>query len=259
MFPILQIGPLAIQTPGLILIAGIWLGLTLAEHHAARFQIKSELIDNLVLTSMVAGILGARLGYVIRYPNAFFTNPFSAISLNPGLLDFWAGLASALIVAFAFRQRKRMAFWPTLDALTPGLAVLAVALGFSHLASGSAFGMQADVRWAIQLWGENRHPSQIYEILAAVAILVLYWPGKSVLVNRVTGFPGEYFLGFIAISAAARLFLEAFRGDSHLLLVGIRQAQVIAWLILAAALFAISRRRAIYNHSILESAVKITE
>ncbi len=184
MFPILQIGPLAIQTPGLILIAGIWLGLTLAERHASRYQLETELIDNLVLTSMIGGILGARLGYVIQYPSAFFANPISIISLNPGLLDLWTGLATALIVAFAFGQRKRMDFWPTLDALTPGLAVFAVALGFSHLASGSAFGMPADVPWAFHLWGENRHPSQVYEILAAISILVLFWPEKGVLFNQ---------------------------------------------------------------------------
>lgn len=245
MFPVLQVGPLAIQTAGLILIAGIWLGLNLAERHAHRYDLAAESLDNLVLISLIGGILGARLGYVIRYPSIFFESPFSILSLNPGLLDLWTGLAVAAIAAFIFGQRKQMPFWATLDALTPGIAVAAVALGVSHLASGAAFGMPADVPWAISLWGANRHPSQVYEILAASLILVLFWPGKGPVFTRLSPTPGIYFLSFIASSALARLFLEAFRGDSRLILAGIRQPQVVAWLALAATLLALGRRKSI--------------
>lgn len=243
MLPVLQIGPLAIQTPGLILIAGLWLSLSLVERHAGRFGLKAELLDSLVLTSLIAGVAGARLGYVIQYPAAFWGNPISILSLNPGLLDPWSGLAAALIVAFIFAQRKRLPFWPTLDALTPGLAVLAVALGISHLASGAAFGMPTELPWAVALWGADRHPSQVYEILAAVVILGLFWPGQGVFFKKYGETPGVYFLFFMAFSAVARLFLEAFRGDSRLFLqTGVRQDQMIAWLVLALVFWAIGLR-----------------
>ena len=42
MFPILQIGPLAIQVPGLVIIAGLWFGLTLSEHRAKKHGAKSK-------------------------------------------------------------------------------------------------------------------------------------------------------------------------------------------------------------------------
>jgi hypothetical protein len=42
---------------------------------------------------------------------------------------------------------------------------------------------------------------------------------------------------FAALTAGARLFLEAFRGDSTLIFGGIRFAQLIAWIVLALALF----------------------
>jgi prolipoprotein diacylglyceryltransferase len=54
--------------------------------------------------------------------------------------------------------------------------------------------------------------------------------------------PGLRFWAFLALSAAARLFLETFRGDSTLLLGMFRQAQAIAWLVLAASLWQIGRR-----------------
>ena len=37
MFPVLQIGPLALQTPGLLILIGIWVGLSVMERFASRF------------------------------------------------------------------------------------------------------------------------------------------------------------------------------------------------------------------------------
>jgi prolipoprotein diacylglyceryltransferase len=48
--------------------------------------------------------------------------------------------------------------------------------------------------------------------------------------------PGILFLNFSALTAGARLFLEAFRGDSALMFGGLRLAQVIAWIVLALVL-----------------------
>ena len=56
MFPILQIGPLALQTPGLFIIIGIWLGLSTSERFASRFHIDPNQLYNLVLVSLLAGI-----------------------------------------------------------------------------------------------------------------------------------------------------------------------------------------------------------
>jgi len=47
---------------------------------------------------------------------------------------------------------------------------------------------------------------------------------------------------FLGLSAAARIFLEAFRGDSLFMLGGLRQAQIIAWLVLALCLWQLGKR-----------------
>lgn len=236
MLPVLQIGPLALPLPGLLILAGIWLGLSLAEVNAHRWGVKSSDLYNLSYLSLISGLLGARLGMALRFPEAFQANPASLISLNPDLLDLTAGILTAILVGLVFGQRKRLAFWATLDALTPALAVLMTAIGLSHLAAGSAFGAPSDLPWAIELWGAARHPSQVYESLAAGMILLLAWPGRNWLASPT---PGVYFLRFASLSAAARLFLEAFRGDSQLILGGLRSAQVAAWLVLAGCLAAL--------------------
>ncbi len=38
MLPVIHIGPLAVQTPGLILLLGIWFAMDVTEKHAIREQ-----------------------------------------------------------------------------------------------------------------------------------------------------------------------------------------------------------------------------
>jgi prolipoprotein diacylglyceryltransferase len=238
MLPILNVGPLAISLPGLIVLLGLWLGLSLAERHAARFGVKTSQLYNLAIVTLVAGMIGARLAYVIRYPQAFGDSPLSILSPNYSLLDPWGGLALGLIAALIYAQRASLPFWPALDALTPMLAVMAIAVSLAQLSAGTAFGAPTTLPWGVELWGARRHPTQIYQALVAGLILAYLWPGRAGWMGRT---PGRYFLTFLALSAGARLFLEAFRGDSELLPGGLRQAQALAWLVLAASLWGLHK------------------
>ena len=242
MLPTLQVGPLAVPVPALLVLLGIWLGLSLAERAAPRYGVDPNHLYNLVLIALVGGLVGARLAYALRYPALFAGRPLDLLSRDLALLDPLGGVAIALIAALVYAQRRQMPFWSTLDALTPGLAVMGVALGLSHLASGSAFGSPSNLPWAIELWGAPRHPVQVYETILAALILVAVWPAKGWI--RPTR-PGMLFLSFTALSALSRLFLEAFRGDSTLWFDGLRSAQIIAWLVLAASLWLLLRRRTI--------------
>jgi prolipoprotein diacylglyceryltransferase len=238
MLPILNIGPLAIQVPGLVLIIGLWLGVSLAERYSNRYGISSNTLYNLVFISIIAGFLGARLTYVFRYPQIFATDPISLISLNPGLLDSFGGLFTAIIAASVYGQRKDLKFWPTLDALTPAMAVFSLAFGLAHLASGSGYGLPTNLSWGIELWGLNRHPTQIYEMIAASIILFVLWPNRPLVKSFAYG---NYFLCFVALSAFSRIIIEAFIADSYLVLGGFRAAQLIAWVFLLLCLYGIKK------------------
>ncbi len=236
MLPILQIGPLALRTSGLLLLIGAYLGLSLAERRLPKGGPNSDQLYNLVFLSLVSGVAAARLSFAIQNFSIFRAAPLNLFSLDAGLLDPFAGFAAALIAALVYGQRKKLALWPTLEAFTPLLAVMAVFVGLAHLASGAAFGAPTSLPWGIELWGASRHPTQIYETAAAALILGWLWPrlGKSAP-------PGRLFLLFVTASAGARLVLEAWRGDSSLLPGGLRLAQVIAWGVMAAGLWGLGR------------------
>jgi phosphatidylglycerol:prolipoprotein diacylglycerol transferase len=245
MLPILQIGPLALQTPGLILLIGIWAGLWLAERQSPRHGVEPSHLYNLVLVAMLSGLVGGRVLYMLFYPSAFAASPRSVFSLNPGLFDIWGALLTGLLAALIYGSRKTLTFWSTLDALTPLLAVVFIAISASNLASGNAFGAPTQAAWAIELWGAQRHPSQVYEAMGGLVILSMILVTQRVVETKPTG---SVFLLFLALSAGARLFLEAFRGDSLLLPNGLRIPQIGAWLVLAACLWLIYWRRQTTRH-----------
>jgi phosphatidylglycerol:prolipoprotein diacylglycerol transferase len=232
MFPYVHLFGLALPVPAITILIGIWAGITLAERHARDHRVKPADLYNLIFYSLISGIIGGRLAYVLQFPSAFLENPISLISPNPGLFDLFGGIVVGLITAEIYRQRKKMPLWPTLDTLTPALAVIQIALPIANLASGDAYGAPTSLPWGIELWGEIRHPTQIYESLTAGVILWQVWPGRGKEHSK----PGEAFLQFISYSAMARLFLEAFRGDSLVTIFNLRVAQIIAWIILAISL-----------------------
>ena len=239
MLPILHIGPLAIQLPGLLLLLGLWLGLSLAEKHAPSRGVRANQIYSLTGLAIVAGLLGARLAYIIRYFSIFTQTPASAFSLNPELLDPTGALLGVGFVGWMFIHRNKLNPWSLLDTLAPTLAVLAIAIALSNLSSGKGFGAPTQMPWAIFLWGQWRHPTQIYELIAAGISLGIFWPSRQHFQRAI---PGIYGLSLLAVTAGWRLFLEAFRADSVTVTGGFRLAQLTAWVILALSLWIITQR-----------------
>ena len=210
----------------ILLFITTWIGLTFAEKRTERYGVSKDDLNNITFYSLIAFIIGGRLSFVLQNTPAFIQSPLGIISINPDIFDPLGGLAAAILVAFIYGQRRGLLLWNTLDALTPFFAILAIGIGLSHLAAGTAFGKETDLAWGIDLWNATRHPTQIYETLASLLIFGLLWFKKH------DPRPGILFLTFAALTASSQLFIQAFRGDSTLILSGMRQAQVVAWVVL---------------------------
>lgn len=238
MLPILQIGPLALPLPALLLLAGFWVGLDLTEKHAPRFGANASQIYHMVLAALLAGLAGARLSYALQSPAAFAASPLSLLALRPQMLDAQGGLLVAALAAFIYGQRRGLGIWPSLDALTSLFAVMMVAIGLANLASGDGFGAPTSLPWAVTLWGAQRHPSQVYETFAALLAAAATWPGSAFTRSEASGFR---FWVFVIFTALSQLFLQGLRGDS-VLFAGLRAAQLAAWVVLAVGLWQVGRR-----------------
>ena len=233
MFPVIHLGPLSIQTRGVILLAAFWLAAEAAERGAKRLGIRGDVVYSLAFVAAAAGLIGARLGYVLEHWPAYQSDLGAVAALNFNTLSPLAGLATAVIVAYLYARRKGVANRRLLDALTPGFIVFAGALALADLASGDAYGSPSSLPWAIELWGAARHPSQIYQLIAVIVI------GLIVLKTQ-RAFDGAWFGSFVVLYSASRLFIEAFRGDSETI-GGLRIAQV--WSLIALLIMLILLRR----------------
>jgi phosphatidylglycerol:prolipoprotein diacylglycerol transferase len=237
MFPIIQIGPLALQAQGLIYLIGIWIGLTLAEKLAPKVKFPAGHIWNAASLALIFGLIGARLSYVVLHWDVFAESPGSIFSLNLQLFDLWGGIIFSALAILIFGQRKHFRWLNFFDASTPLLGVFLVAHSLANLAVGTGFGRPSELPWAINLWGANRHPSQIYEICASLLVLAVI----IFLIYRQPSLPaGVIFFLFSALSSTWRLILEYFRADSNLIF-QLRTGQVISWLILAVSLYVINK------------------
>ncbi len=235
MFPTLQLGPLALPTGPFTLLLGVWLGLWLAEREADRLELNRDHVSALAMTGLLAGLVGARLGYALAHLDAYLVDPLGLISNNLATFSLPAGLLIGVGAAWLYGRRQRLPLRVTLDALAPALGALSGALALSQLASGDGFGAPARLPWSLYLWDEWRHPTQVYALLAALLVFGAWWRwGQS-------AFAGFGFLLVVAGTAAATVFIEAYRGDSALLAGGWRTAQVLGLLVLGASLILIKR------------------
>ena len=210
----------------ILLIIAAWIGLIFAEKHTEHHGISKEDLNNITFYSLVAFIIGGRISFALENIPTFIKSPLGIISINPDIFNLAGATAVAFIAAMIYAQRNKLLFWNTLDALTPFFSILAIGLGLSHLAAGTAFGQETHLPWGINLWNATRHPTQIYETLASLLIFMLIWFKKY---NPPSGI---LFLTFAALTAASQLFVQAFRGDSTFIFHDLREAQIIAWFLL---------------------------
>jgi phosphatidylglycerol:prolipoprotein diacylglycerol transferase len=211
----------------ILFLPALWLGLYLSEKRAERHYISKDALNNIVFYGMLGYLLGGRLLFAAANLSAFMKSPLSLFSINLDLFDLVGGFVAALLVGFGYSQHHKLPAWSTLDALTPLFAVSAIGLALVHLAAGTAFGRPTSLPWGMDLWNATRHPTQIYELILSVLVFGIIWFRKTSMPT------GSGFLGFLALTAGSRLFLEAFRGDSELIFDGVRLAQVLAWIVLA--------------------------
>lgn len=236
MLAFVRLGSWLIQLPLLALLVGAWGALTFVNYESKRLNLNPSTLHSLILFPILVGIVGARLGYALSFPGLYTSKPLSLLAFTPSTLSPSVGFVFGLVTFVIVFQQKQLPLRPTLDALAPGLALFMVFVAVSHILSGDAYGAPTRVPWAVHLWNEYRHPTQFYEALIAVGIF-------RVVLRR---FPkpedmGVNFLLFMVLTAGSRVFLEAFRGDSVILPGGLREAQVIALILMAASFYWMSR------------------
>ncbi len=234
MLPLLHLFGLTIQTPLLAVLLGMTLGLMLIARLATERGLKGNELFDAGFYGLIAGVLGARAGYVVANFAAYGREPLSALIPSTTALLPETGWLCGIVFAAIYLWRKHL-FSPDLpDLIAPGIAVFAMGMALGSFFSGDSFGIPAQLPWSIYLWGEWRHPVQLYEAagLAAILVALLY-----LLRRRVP--EGVVALAFVGLYGGLRALIDATRAGVPTLfglritqLAGVAAAVAALWLIM---------------------------
>lgn len=236
MEPIIQIGPATIQSSILALIVALWLGTAIAEREGKRRGLSGDDAWNAVALAGAVTLIAARLVYVLQNIAVYANDWRGIFSLTPATLSLGYGALFGLVAALAYAQHRKIPLARFADAFAPGALIAVAIIACGQFLSGDAYGARADLPWAIQLYGVPRQPVQLYDALAALIGFVIVWRAA-----RQQWVDGSIALIAVAWYSAARVVIDAFRGDATVLAGGYRTTQVIALGVLIGALWLSSR------------------
>lgn len=212
MYPIVLIGPVAVPTYPLLILVALWVGMWLSARRARQLGLDGDHVYNAGLYGFLAGIIGARLWFVLAHWDNYASNLTRVFTLSRSALAVGEGLIIAGVVVLIYLLRNRVPLGPFFDAVAPGLALAIAIANIGTFMGGVALGAPANVPWAVEIASVARHPLQLYEAIASLLIFgVLY------LLRSWRPWPGFHFWLFVALYGFTRLLLEVFRARPYLL------------------------------------------
>lgn len=188
---------------GLAFLIGYWLVLKQAREQG----ISQKKIFWLAVFIFLGAILGARLGYILQFPNYYLAHPQEIFQFNAGGLTFYGGFLGALIIGWLYIRKSRLNPGQTVDILVPAIAlgIFIGRLGCSLINDHQ--GAITNLPWAIQ-WpdGSLRHPVAEYLALNGLIMFLIFWQLRTRFKKS-----GQIFIAFLFWYALSRFLLDFFR------------------------------------------------
>jgi phosphatidylglycerol---prolipoprotein diacylglyceryl transferase len=141
---------LTIKSYGLMMVIGFLVAVYIIKRFSRDITSDSQLVTNVSLYALIAGIIGARIFYVIHYFSHFQTDLLSVFAIWRGGLELLGGAILAIAVIFIYLLYHKLPVRRCLDILAIGL-MLALAFGrVGCFLNGCCFGKPSNLPWAIR-------------------------------------------------------------------------------------------------------------
>ena len=109
-----------------------------------------QLITNAALYSLIGGVVGARLFYVIHYFEHFKEDPVSVFAIWHGGLELLGGVLLAVTIIFFYLLYHKLPIRHYLDILAIALMLALVFGRIGCLLNGCCFGKPTELPWAVR-------------------------------------------------------------------------------------------------------------
>lgn len=231
----LDLGPIQIYWYSIFIFIGMLVACFLIYKEAKKRGIEEDFLVNLTFNTIIIGIIGARLYYVLFNFSYYLDNPVEIFQIWNGGLAIHGGIIAGLLFIIYYCKKHEVSLWKILDIIVVGL-IIAQAIGrwgnfFNSEAYGpittathlKSLGIPQFIIDGMYILGEYRQPTFFYEsvwcLFGFLAMLIIR-QYKYLKIGQLTSF---YLIWYGII----RFIIEAMRTDS-LMLGPLKMAQLVS-------------------------------
>lgn len=233
---------------GIVIVTGMMIAIWIAQREAKRTGQNPEQYLDLAMIGIAAGILGARIYYVIFAWDYYKDDLLSIFNIRQGGLAIYGGIIGACIAVVIYSRKKKQNFSLLMDTASMSIVFGQIMGRWGNFFNREAFGDYTNNLFAMQLpvsavraneitqkmWDHvvtvngveyiQVHPTFLYESLWNVSVLLfLFWFRKRKKFN------GEVFLMYLIGYGLGRIWIEGLRTDQLLLpVVGLPVSQLLS-------------------------------
>jgi phosphatidylglycerol:prolipoprotein diacylglycerol transferase len=214
-YPFIHIGPVTLGTYGIMVATGLIWAFFLVRADLRRRGFGAD-AENIIGTTGLAGLVGARLYHLLEAPSEFFAHPLPLLFSTMGFAWFGAVIGGFLALVYLARH-YRMSVLLMLDIASPAAAIGYGIGRIGCLISGDGdYGTPTSLPWGMSFPNglvpttERVHPTPIYEFLAAMVIGYILWRIGARAIDGLRP-AGEVFAFYLILTGVARFLVEFIR------------------------------------------------
>ena len=253
---LIQIGNFKIYWYSVMILLGVLLGCYIVIKEAKKYNISKEKISDMLFYTVLFGIIGARLYYVIFNLDYYINNPIDIIKVWEGGLAIHGGIIVGVIYLIYYTKKNNLDTLLVTDICVPGLLIGQAIGRWGNFFNSEAHGPVTTLEHlknlhipnfiikGMNIDGIYYIPTFFYESLWCIIgliIILLCRRIKKIRISQITGF-------YLIWYGIGRYIIESLRTDS-LMLNTLKQAQIISLLmiIIGIVLLIFSIKKEKYN------------
>ena len=204
-----SIGPIKIYWYGIFMGISFLIGTYYLLQQGRKKGLDEDFLLNLAIITLLGGIVGARLVFVMaNFPYWFINNPIQVLKIYQGGLAWHGGLLGGLLSGITYAYKKKQNVNMLMDLTVPGLAA-----GYMLVRIGNIFNQEVLGR-TTQL-GFERWPAQLIGSGIGLVLLIRYF-----ILQKKDIKPGYQFWSFIFYHQLLRGLVEETIRDNPLFIIG---------------------------------------
>ncbi len=141
---------LTVKSYGLMMVIGFLAAVTLIRRLSLKITADPQLITNVALYSLMGGVVGARVFFVIHYFDKFAKHPLEVFYIWQGGLELLGGVVLGVAIILFYLMYHKLPIRRYLDILAVGWMLALVVGRLGCFLNGCCYGKPTELAWAVR-------------------------------------------------------------------------------------------------------------